>query len=682
MKFKVATSVLAVAGLAALLSAAGRRPQYLHANTRPELTAAHRAAYGGLPDTSNSLFTGSGKCAGCHASDPNHFASIAGQTSPATPMPDGWDVNVTDDWRSTLMANSAKDPFWRAKVAHEVAINPGHQLELEDKCTSCHAPLGHFAAHHDGQEFYTMAEMVLDSLALDGVSCNACHQQDPDLTGTTFSGELHFSEDTLYGPYGGSEDDPPLYNLPMNTYVGYEPVYADYITKSEACAGCHSLITQTADLEGNPTGQDYIEQATYHEWLNSRYAPEQWEGAPNALRQECQGCHMPSIDDPVIISSGYIFLEPRSPYGLHYLVGANAAMLRLMRDNVENLGLSATEAQFDSTIARTLDLLQNESLDLTVDAAYDPESLSVEADLALVNLTGHKFPSGYPARRIWIELSLKHPTTGAVVWSSGALTEDGLSIAGADEAGLSSFEPHHTTITTENQVQIYELVIADVTGSPTNLLERAATTLKDNRLPPLGFTTDHEVYDTTAVVGAEVESDMLFGDFNRGEDGQQGTGADRIRYEMALPSDWPVDVTPEVEVNVWYQAMPPRWVADMFDIEADAIADFEALYWDYAAPDLVTSQVVNPVNLSTPVHATDEMAFYPNPVRRGQRLHATGWSATDASVECVWRDASGKVLKRFISQGISSGLDIPANWSAGIYFLQVGGQPVQRIVVE
>ena len=175
---------------------------------------------------------------------------------------------------------------------------------------------------------------------------------------------------------------------------------------------------------------------------------------------------------------------------------------------------------------------------------------------------------------------------------------------------------------------------------------------------------------------------MLFGDFNRGEDGQQGTGADRIRYEMALPSDWPVDVTPEVEVNVWYQAMPPRWVADMFDIEADAIADFEALYWDYAAPDLVTSQVVNPVNLSTPVHATDEMVFYPNPVRRGQRLHATGWSATDASVECVWRDASGKVLKRFISQGISSGLDIPANWSAGIYFLQVGGQPVQRIVVE
>lgn len=684
MKFKVATSIFAVAAVAVLLVAAGRRPQHLHANTRPELTTAHRSAYGGLPDTSNSLFTGSGKCAGCHASDPNHFASIAGQTSPATPMPDGWDVNVTDDWRSTLMANSAKDPFWRAKVAHEVAINPDHQLELEDKCTSCHAPLGHFAAHHDGQAFYTMAEVLLDSLALDGVSCNACHQQNPDLAGLSFSGELHFSEDTLYGPYGGSEDDPPLYNLPMNTYVGYEPVYADYITKSEACAGCHSLVTQTADLEGNLTGQDFVEQATYHEWLNSRYAPDQWEGSPNALRQECQGCHMPSIDDPVIISSGYIFLEPRSPYGLHYLVGANAAMLRLMRDNVDNLGLSASEAQFDSTIARTLDLLQNHSIDLTVDASYDPDNLSVDADLLLRNLTGHKFPSGYPARRFWLEVSLKHPMTGEVVWHSGALTADGLSIAGVDEVGLSGFEPHYTTITSEDEVQIYEMVIADVSGSPTNVLERAATTLKDNRLPPLGFSMEHPVYDTTAVVGAEVESDMLFGDFNRDADGEQGTGADHIRYEMSLPTTWPVDVTPEVEVNVWYQAMPPRWVADMFDVEADPIADFEELYWDYAAPDLVTSQAVSPVNLSVQLPAShDEMSIFPNPVRRGQFLQVSGGLVgADQAQECVWRDAQGKILRRQMFTAGTDHLQIPEDWSAGVYFLELSGRPLQRVLVQ
>ncbi len=684
MKSHAASTAFVILGLAALLLAAGHRPQHLHVNTRPELTAAHRMSYGNLPDTSNSLFTGSGKCSGCHAKDPNNFASIAGQTFPPSPMPDGWDVNVTDDWRSTLMANSAKDPFWRAKVAHEVTTNPGHQLELEDKCTSCHAPLGHFAAHHDGQEFYTMAEMVLDSLALDGVSCNACHQQDPELTGTTFSGELHFSEDTLYGPYGGSEDDPPLYALPMNTYVGYEPVYADYITKSEACAGCHSLVTQTADLEGNPTGEDYIEQATYHEWLNSRYAPPTWEGSPNALRQECQGCHMPSINDPVIISSGYVFLEPRSPYGLHYLVGANAAMLRLMRDNIDNLGLSATAAQFDSTISRTLDLLQQHSLDMQVDAEYDPEAALVTADIALTNLTGHKFPSGYPARRFWLEVVLKHPETGVRVWQSGALTPDGLSIEGADEAGLTSFEAHHTVIDSEEQVQIYELVIADVTGAPTNLLERAAYTLKDNRLPPLGFTTNHPVYDTTAVVGAEVEADMLFGDFNRTEDGAEGSGADRIRYEMALPADWPEGLTPEVEVKVWYQAMPPRWVASMFETEAPAIADFEGLYWDYAAPDLVTAQVTTPINLAGGTELDGDassFAVFPNPVASGEALTLKGWSSEEP-VACTWFDAQGKVLKRQLVAGHQPTLMVPSDWPPGLYHLQLGRGPALRLIVR
>ncbi|HBL37911.1 MAG TPA: hypothetical protein DDZ19_02270, partial [Flavobacteriales bacterium] len=100
------------------LMGANQRPNHWHGEGDPYHSATFRSAYGGLPDTSNSLFTGSGKCAGCHAKDPNAFASIAGQSNPPMPMPDGWDVNVTDYWRSTLMANSARDPFWQAKVRH------------------------------------------------------------------------------------------------------------------------------------------------------------------------------------------------------------------------------------------------------------------------------------------------------------------------------------------------------------------------------------------------------------------------------------------------------------------------------------------------------------------------------------------------------------------------------------
>lgn len=604
--------------LAIALVSGDVRPEHMHADKEPYHTAAFRMVYGDLPEGSNALFTGSGKCAGCHSSDPNHFASIAGQTFPAIPMPDGWDVNPTDAWRSSLMANSAKDPFWRAKVSHEVALNPGHQLLLEDKCTSCHAPLGHFAAHYDGVEHYSIQAMLGDSIALDGVSCNACHQQSPVGLGTRFSGELTFVEDTLYGPYGGGKSEPPIYTLPMNTYVGYEPVFGAHITQSETCAGCHTLVTQTADLAGFPTGGDFVEQATYHEWLNSRYAPDVWQGTPNSLRQECQGCHMKQINDPVIISSGYSFLEPRTPYGLHDLVGANAAMLRLMRDNIEPLGLTASAAQFDSTIAKTLTMLQEETLDLDVQAAFDAGNGQMTVDVTLVNRAGHKFPSGYPARRAWVELRVEHPVTGEVVWHSGGLASNGHSIEGVDEVGLADWEPHYDVITDPSEVQIYEMVIADVTGQPTNVLERAAYSLKDNRLVPLGFSVNHPSYDTTLVVGATVQQDMATGDFNRSATGVTGTGSDVVHYAFSLPQAASGDWVPVVTARVWYQAMPPRWVAPMFETATPEIQAFEAMFWNQAAPDLVASASTEPVVTSLANVRPHAVGVYPNPTSDGR----------------------------------------------------------------
>ncbi|MEZ4765321.1 MAG: hypothetical protein R3C26_19700 [Calditrichia bacterium] len=41
-----------------------------------------------------------------------------------------------------MMAN-AKDPLFRAKVSAEVAENPALQAVIEDKCTTCHAPIPH-----------------------------------------------------------------------------------------------------------------------------------------------------------------------------------------------------------------------------------------------------------------------------------------------------------------------------------------------------------------------------------------------------------------------------------------------------------------------------------------------------------------------------------------------------------
>ncbi len=114
-----------------------------------------------LPTGFNELFAGSGECALCHSDMVNS---------------QGESISIVDDWRSSMKANAARDPFWRAKVSHEGLVNPGHAEVLEDVCTKCHAPMGHFNAHHNGQPLYSIEEMENDPLAMDGVSCTACHQ--------------------------------------------------------------------------------------------------------------------------------------------------------------------------------------------------------------------------------------------------------------------------------------------------------------------------------------------------------------------------------------------------------------------------------------------------------------------------------------------------------------------------
>jgi len=141
----------------------------------------------------NGLFAASGTCKKCHGFDTLQMASVDLL---------GNDVNVVDDWSATMMANSAKDPFWRAKVSHEVLVFPQHKDEIETSCTSCHAPLGHFAALAAGAEHYTMDSLLTDAFGQDGVSCLACHQQVAAGLGDNHSGQLHFdTAKVAFGPY-------------------------------------------------------------------------------------------------------------------------------------------------------------------------------------------------------------------------------------------------------------------------------------------------------------------------------------------------------------------------------------------------------------------------------------------------------------------------------------------------
>ena len=74
-------------------------------------------------------FSGSGICAMCHSS----LTDEAGN-----------DVSNDAQWRSTMMANAAKDPLWQAKISSEVDRNPQVQSIIEDKCSRCHMGMARY----------------------------------------------------------------------------------------------------------------------------------------------------------------------------------------------------------------------------------------------------------------------------------------------------------------------------------------------------------------------------------------------------------------------------------------------------------------------------------------------------------------------------------------------------------
>lgn len=633
--YPLATKVLILSGLALTVGVFvawtnGRVPS-AHAYHTAEELEEFRGAGIDLPTGGNTYFKGSGACGGCHGLD--LLAPYANAIPSATPSGDSIDVNPTDMWRSSMMGNSAKDPFWRAKVSHEVAVNPGHQAGLEDKCTSCHAPMGRYDKFLTGGGHYSMAELHQDPMGQDGVSCLACHMQSPDSSGLLFSGVLKFdTNDVVYGPY----DAENLFAAPMSNFVGYEPMFGGHIVQAGVCAGCHTLITETADLEGNLTGDKFVEQATYHEWLNSAFNTD----VDPESGITCQGCHMPRIQQGVALSSGYDFLvlQPqfhRSPYGQHQLVGGNSFMLKLLKQNISTLGLTASEAQFDSSITWTERLLQQNTLLLdatVVDRTADLASIDVQ----LTNLAGHKFPSGYPARRAFVELHVQD-AMGNTLFRSGNW-DPSYEVVGHDE----DWEPHHDVITSPDQAQIYEMVLGDVNDNKTTVLERAKTPLKDNRLAPLGFTTTHPSYDTTLIAGVP-PTDV---DFNRYANGTEGSGTDIVHYQVPMNGHTGL-IT--ITAKVWYQSAPPRWMEEMFAFNTPEIDAFRSMYEEADGTPVLVKEV-QITDLTVAIDDLHELGvrIFPNPVRDGQ-LRIDGINERITGIDVF--DLKGAAVARFVPNG-------------------------------
>jgi hypothetical protein len=536
------------------------------------------------PLDSGQYFSLPQNCKGCHGFDSLGVANIDAN---------GMDVNLFDDWETSMMALSAVDPFWRAKVSHEILVNPSHSLELQTLCTSCHAPLGHYTAFYKGQPHYTLADLSTDSLGQSGVSCNSCHAiKDSSSLGALFTGQIPFDTNRIvYGPF-------PLPFLgPMQLYEGLTPAYSPHISESKSCSPCHTLISNAVDLIGAPTGNTFVEQATYHEYLNSDF--------PTVEMVTCQTCHMPKIEDPVKIANGYTALPGRTPFNLHTFAGANNFMVQLIKDNKVSLGVSALDQRFDSTLKANTQLLKQETLDLI--SQFDSSgSDTAYFSIKVKNKAGHKFPSGYPSRRAVVQfVALK--ANGDTLFSSGLFDNN------YEVKNISTpFELHHDIINSSSQTQIYEMVMGDVNGNLTTVLERANTHLKDNRIPPRGFTTLHAAYDTCAIVGDALTD----ADFNKTA-GVEGKGHDIIHYHLPLDG---YSGNLRVDVKVFYQTLPPAFLSEMMNFSSAEIDTFLSMYANAnKSPFLVKSDSL--INVFIPVGIDqalfNEVSIGPNPNSEG-----------------------------------------------------------------
>jgi hypothetical protein len=150
------------------------------------------------------------------------------------------------------------------------------------------------------------------------------------------------------------------------------------------------------------------------------------------------------------------------------------------------------------------------------------------------------------------------------------------------------------------------MVMGDVNGDVTTVLERAYDQLKDNRIPPMGFTTAHFSYDTVKIVGNAL-NDI---DFNK-EAGVEGSGSDVLQFN--IPVDGFVGNI-NIAAKVYYQTINDKWLEHMFSYSSAEIDAFKS-YYDNAdkTPVLVGSENIISLATADDEKFIGELTVFPNP---------------------------------------------------------------------
>jgi hypothetical protein len=457
-------------------------------------------------------------------------------------------------------------------------------------------------------------------LARDGVSCTTCHHieiDDKAPIGKTFTGDFKTgAPDVLHGPFDRPQQ------VPMDHTLGAKPVEYPLLYSSKVCGSCHSVVLPVFDGDrpwvrpGTRKPEVIIEQATYPEWVFSDFR----DGGPTP--RSCQDCHMattyPGV--PGMLSSKVasiqeasnmpqtenrapqsdIDLSPRSPFGRHTLVGLNVFFNQFAQQFPDVLGIRIQDPMLGgkgiAPLATTYNSMIQQADTGTATAAVTQVETTQDRLVAAVrveNLAGHKFPSGVGFRRAFLTFEVLD-AAGNDLWVSGRadpagvlIGPDGAPLSGEfmwqseckPQTGAQTFQPHYTTITREDQAQVYQELVRDPRGRLTTSFLSLADVVKDNRLLPRGWTPSVALAEKEGLgspkLSAEALTHHILPDLPDGKGGQvndpwykpktdggKGGGGDELTYAIPLADIHGVPAS--VRVTLYYQSIPPFYLQDRF----------------------------------------------------------------------------------------------------------------------
>ena len=402
-------------------------------------------------------------------------------------------------WSGSMMAQSGRDPLmWAAlAVSNQDAPHSG------ETCLRCHLGKGWLegrSAPEDGT--------AMTAADRHGVQCGLCHRlvdpvADPgNPTEDTailaalgapvpaFGGAMMVvdPEDRLRGPFDLIADLGSDPHLPTRSTL-----ISPFHVSSAMCGTCHNLrnpvytrndMTGEYELNADDTPADptkgFPEQSTYDEWVASEYAttgvyaPQ--FGGNKAVVSTCQDCHMPDVSGK---DAALGLTRDDVPH--HTFAGANTFIPKVLPFHPA-FGPEVDAGALAEGIAHSSAMLRKAA---TLEASIGGGNLTVR----VTNETGHKLPTGYPeGRRMWLHVRAFDAKRNLVLESGRYV------FATAELLGHGAVPPdpdHDPYLHVWEAEQGISPAIAAVVGKPAGRsfhLSLNNVRLKDNRIPPRGFT--------------------------------------------------------------------------------------------------------------------------------------------------------------------------------------------------